>query len=50
MINGQFVRIEVKAPKGKQSEHQREFQRRLEAARGRYVLAYSLDDVIDALS
>ena len=27
------------------SEHQKEFQRKLEDAGGRYVLAYSLDDV-----
>ena len=29
----------------RQSEHQKEFQRKLEDAGGRYVLAYSLDDV-----
>jgi hypothetical protein len=28
VIKGQFVGIEVKAPKGKQSEHQKEFQQR----------------------
>ena len=50
MIKGQYVGIEVKAPKGKQSDHQKEFQRNLEAAGGRYVLAYNLDDVIGALS
>jgi hypothetical protein len=46
VIKGQFVGIEVKAPKGKQSEHQKEFQRKIEAAGGRYVLAHSLEDVI----
>jgi hypothetical protein len=46
VIKGQFVGIEVKAPKGKQSEHQKEFQRNLEADGGKYVLAYSLEDVI----
>jgi hypothetical protein len=46
VIKGQFVGIEVKAPKGKQSDYQKEFQRQLEAAGGRYMLAYSLDDVI----
>jgi hypothetical protein len=50
VINGQYVGIEVKAPKGKQSEHQKEFQRKLEAAGGRYILAYSLDDVISELT
>ena len=49
VINGQFVGIEVKALKGKQSEHQKEFQRKLEAAGGKYVLAYNLDDVINDL-
>jgi hypothetical protein len=43
------VGIEVKAPKGKQSEHQKAFQEMLEVAGGRYVLAYSLDDVIDQI-
>jgi hypothetical protein len=46
VIKGQYVGIEVKAPKGKQSEHQKAFQQTLEAAGGRYVLAYSLEDVI----
>ena len=45
-VNGQYVGIEVKAPKGKQSEHQKEFQRRLEVSGGRYLLVYSVDDVI----
>lgn len=46
VIKGQFVGIEVKAPKGKQSEYQKEFQRNLEKAGGRYILALSLEDVI----
>src|ERR1700721_165734 len=50
VINGQYVGIEVKAPKGKQSEHQKEFQKQLEAAGGRYLLVYSLDDVISLIS
>lgn len=50
VVNGQYVGIEVKAPRGKQSEHQMEFQRRLEAAGGRYILAYSIDDVIPLAS
>lgn len=47
-----FVRIiwiEVKAPKGKQSDTQKEFQRQVEEAGHTYVLAYSLEDVIEAL-
>lgn len=50
VVAGQYVGIEVKAPKGKQSEHQKAFQGALEAAGGRYVLAYSLDDVLNAVA
>lgn len=46
VINGQSVGIEVKGPGGKQSDHQKQFQERLEAAGGRYILARSLDEVI----
>lgn len=49
VVNGQYVGIEVKAPGGRQSEHQKEFQRRLEEAGGRYVIASSLDDVLGVL-
>jgi hypothetical protein len=49
VIRGQYVGIEVKAPKGKMSEHQKAFQQALEAAGGRYVLAYSLEDVVTAI-
>lgn len=50
VVNGQYVGIEVKKPGGRQSEHQKEFQRRLEEAGGRYILARSIDDVERALS
>jgi hypothetical protein len=46
VIKGQYVGIEVKALRGKQSEHQKGFQKQLEVAGGRYVLAYCLEDVI----
>jgi VRR-NUC domain len=49
VIKGQYVGIEVKAPKGKQSEHQEAFQENLERAGGRYIVAYSLDDAINGL-
>jgi hypothetical protein len=49
VIAGQYVGIEVKAPKGKQSDHQKEFQAKLESAGGKYILAYSLDGVIARL-
>jgi VRR-NUC domain len=45
VIDGQFVGIEVKTPKGKLSEHQKEFKKNLEAVGGRYIVAYSLDDL-----
>jgi hypothetical protein len=50
VINGQYVGIEVKAPKGKLRDSQVEFQKNLEAAGGKYILAYSLDDVMMAIS
>lgn len=46
VVNGQYVGLEIKAPGGKQSEHQKEFQRRLEKAGGRYIVAYAIDDVM----
>lgn len=48
VVNGQYAGIEVKASKGRQSDNQKEFQRQLEAAGGRYILAHSLDDVVNA--
>lgn len=48
VIKGQYVGIEVKGPKGKQSDYQKEFQRQLGDAGGKYILAHSLDDVICA--
>ena len=41
--------IEVKAPKGKQSELQKSFQEQVESHGHRYILAYSLEDVIKEL-
>jgi hypothetical protein len=46
VIGGQYVGIEVKGPKKKQSEHQKAFQQALEGAGGRYLLVYSLEDII----
>ena len=46
---GRAYAIEVKGPKGKQSESQIEFQQRFERAGGVYVLAFSLDDVTGVL-
>ena len=44
--DGKYIGIEVKAPKAKQSEHQRTFQDNLEEAGGIYILAYELEDVM----
>jgi hypothetical protein len=49
VIKGQYVGIECKRPGSKQSPAQREFQKRLEEAGGRYLLATSVDDVATAL-
>ena len=45
-IGGQYVGIEVKGPGGKQSDHQKQFQERLEGAGGRYILARFFEEVI----
>jgi hypothetical protein len=42
VVGGQFIGIEVKAWKRPQSDHQKEFQKKLEAAGGKYILAYDL--------
>ncbi len=49
VVDGRYVGIEVKQAKGRQSEHQKEFEKNLEAAGGRYILAYSLEDVIGTI-
>lgn len=43
--NSSTVFIEVKAPKGKQSEEQKVFESEIKNAGGTYVLARELDDV-----
>ena len=49
VINGNYVGIEVKGMKGYQSPDQKLFQEALEEVGGRYILARSLDDVIEGL-
>ena len=49
VINGRYVAIEVKGTNGRQSDHQKEFQRKLELAGGTYILAFSLTDVVIAI-
>lgn len=47
---GTIYVIEAKSPKGKQSEHQLNFQKRWEFHyKATYILAYSVDDVIDGM-
>ena len=43
--NGRAVFIEVKTPRGRQSEYQKEFQRMVEAAGLECVLARGVEDV-----
>lgn len=45
-VDGKFVGLEVKTPKGKLSEDQQEFARGLRTAGGAYHLVRSIDDVI----
>ena len=45
VIDGVYVGIEVKGPKGKQSADQKQFQKDLEKAGGLYILARSVEDV-----
>ena len=44
--NGMFIGLEIKRPKGTQSEHQKEFQRKLINAGGQYYLITSMDYLI----
>jgi hypothetical protein len=47
--NGSVLWIECKAPKGKQSDLQKSFQEQVESHGHKYLLAYSLSDVIEAV-
>jgi len=46
VINGKYIGIEVKLPKGRQSQSQKDFQKQLENAGGEYILARNLSDII----
>ena len=46
---GRYCGVEVKTATGKMSEHQLKWKQRIEAAGGRYILARSVDDVVNAL-
>jgi hypothetical protein len=45
VIAGQYVGIEVKAPKGERQNIRKSFKKSLKRAGGKYILAYSLEDV-----
>ena len=49
VVNGQYIGIKFTRPGAKENENQKAFQQKLEAAGGKYVLASSLNDVINAL-
>jgi len=44
---GKFFAIEVKSGRNKQTEAQKEFERKVKEKGGIYLLAYDLDTVID---
>ena len=46
VYNGQFIGIECKSPKGKQSDNQEIFQDKLEKAGGVYLLVKNIDEVM----
>jgi len=48
VIDGQFVGIEVKGPRGRQSADQKIFERRLIENGGKYILAKSVTDIEEA--
>jgi len=49
VIGGRFFAIEMKSAKGRQSEPQKDFQRKLTAQGGRYDVVFSLDEAMKVL-
>jgi len=47
--NGRVLFIEVKAPKGNQSGYQKRFQKYMEISGGEYILARSVEDVMNII-
>mgnify|MGYP001446516152 CR=1 FL=1 len=45
--NGRVLFIELKTPRGRQSDYQRKFQADLEAHGGEYILCRGIDDLIE---
>ena len=50
VYKGVVVFLEIKKPSGVQSEHQKEFERACVQAGGFYVLAKSVDDVVQVVN
>lgn len=46
LYNGRFVAVEIKTPRGKQTEEQQTFQRLVESKGGAYVVLRSVDDAL----
>lgn len=44
--DGRVLFIEIKAPNGRQSDHQKRFQKYIEMCGGEYILARSVEDVM----
>jgi Holliday junction resolvase len=47
--DGRVLFIEIKAPKGVQSNYQKRFQKYIECCGGEYVLARSVEDVMNVI-
>jgi len=47
MKNGKIIWIEIKRPDGKQSDYQKLFQQHIEDEGGIYIIARSVQDLID---
>lgn len=45
-----FLAMELKSPKGRQSEHQKEYQKEVERVGGKYVIIRSLDEFINTVN
>ena len=50
VILGQIIGLEIKSPKGKQSENQIEWQKAFEKAGGKYHLIYSVEELQNIIS
>lgn len=49
VINGRFVAIEIKFGRDRQSVKQKKYQAKIEKSGAKYIVAKSLDDVINSI-